>query len=768
MKTRLFQVARELKARCAELVTIARNMGVSVVDHLSFLSDTDVLSLRTMYRVEKGMIKERPPEKPKARAGEGERGKKAGEAATARPAVATAAPGATKEGAKAAERKGLTPTPTPGAETEEDERKKTKTFGKGSRRTFDVVASQPAGRGPVRGGQRAPVRRGPRETLSAREAPPKEEGPEVDPNKVFEVALPITVKDLSGVFGVKVSEIIARMLRHGRMLRINDPLDQDSVETVALEFERNVTFKRSADVEETLAKEFGEFKSAAEALQRRAPIVTVLGHVDHGKTTILDKFRGTDKAAHEAGGITQHMEAFRIEGPRSSVVFVDTPGHEAFSAMRARGSQVTDIVILVVAADDGVMPQTKEAISHAKAAGVPIVVAINKIDKPTANVDRTKAQLANAGLALQGWGGEVECIPCSAVTGDGLQNLVDTLIVTAEVLDLKADAARPAFGTVLEGHVDPERGVTANVLVQGGTLKKGDVVLAGACAGRVRLLRNDKGKVITEAGPSTPVEVFGFPEAPAAGDRLYVLPEFERALELANRRRERRRMEAQATSHVSLGDLFLKKKKELNLVVKADVQGSAEVLKKEIGEIEAREVKVKIIHGDVGGINDSDVTLADASDAVIIGFNVVASESAQRLAKARNVEVRVYQVLYQAIDDLKAALEGMLEPKEEEVVTGEATILQVFHASRVGNIAGCKVTSGAVERNAKVRLVRDNIIVSNEVELASLRRQKDDVREVREGFECGMKLRDFDDIKTGDRLQFYKITKVRQRLEPAK
>ncbi len=574
----------------------------------------------------------------------------------------------------------------------------------------------------------------------------------------------ITVSDLSQRMGVKATELIRHLMSLGVLATINQTIDADTAALVAAEFGYEVE-SIAVGEEELLA----QTEDRPEDLKPRPPVVTVMGHVDHGKTSLLDAIRETRVAAREAGGITQHIGAYEVETSRGKVVFLDTPGHEAFTALRARGAKVTDITVLVVAADDGIMPQTVEAIDHSKAAGVPIIVAINKMDKPEADPERVKRQLTEHGLVPEEWGGDVICVPVSAKKRTGIDELLEMIALQADIMELKANPNKPARGTVIEARVDRGRGPVATVLVQEGTLKVGDVVLAGYQHGRIRALINDQGKRIKEAGPSTPVEILGLDGVPEAGE-VFVVVENERlAKQVAQRRLEKARQEEMAKARrLSLEDLQAQiaqgEVQELPLVVKADVQGSVEALTKALENLSTDEVKVRVIHGAVGGITENDVNLASASKAIVIGFHVRPESKAAALADQLGVDIRLYNVIYEAIDEIKAAIEGLLAPTVEERVLGRAEVRRLFRIPKVGTVAGCYVTEGVVRRSAKVRLIRDNVVVY-EGEVGSLKRFKDDVREVREGLECGISIQNYNDLKEGDIIEFYVLEEVARTLD---
>jgi len=585
--------------------------------------------------------------------------------------------------------------------------------------------------------------------------------------RTIEVHVPetITVAELAHKMSVKASEVIKQLMKLGQMVTINQPLDQDTAMIVVEEMGHKAVTAALDDPEAFTEADVGA--SEGEALPR-APVVTVMGHVDHGKTSLLDYIRRAKVAAGEAGGITQHIGAYHVETPRGVISFLDTPGHEAFTAMRARGAQATDIVILVVAADDGVMPQTKEAIKHAKSAGVPIVVAINKIDKPDANTDRVKQELVVEQVVPEEYGGESPFVPVSAKTGEGVDTLLEQVLLQAEVLELKAPVDAMAKGLVIEAQLDKGRGPVATVLVQSGTLKTGDVVLAGQTYGRVRAMLDENGKSIKAAGPSIPVEIQGLTEVPQAGDEFMVLSDERRAREIATYRagkfRNTKLAKQQAAKLENMfADMTAGEVKTLPIIVKADVQGSQEALAQSLLKLSTDEVKVQLVYAAVGGISESDVNLAIAAKAVIIGFNTRADAGARKLAEGNGIDIRYYNIIYDAVDELKAAMSGMLAPEKKEEVIGTAEIRTVFVASKIGTVAGCMVTSGMVNRNAHFRLLRDHVVVYTG-ELESLKRLKDDVREVKEGFECGIKLKNYNDIHEGDQLEFFEIKEIARTL----
>ena len=581
--------------------------------------------------------------------------------------------------------------------------------------------------------------------------------------RVIEVHVPetITVAELAHKMAIKASEVIKQLMKLGQMVTINQPLDQDTAMIVVEELGHTAVIAALDDPEAFTDDDVtqAQFESVS-----RAPVVTVMGHVDHGKTSLLDYIRRAKVASGEAGGITQHIGAYHVETPRGMISFLDTPGHEAFTAMRARGAKATDIVILVVAADDGVMPQTKEAIKHAKAAGVPIVVAINKIDKPDSNPERVKNELVVEEVVPEEFGGDSPFVSVSAKTGQGIDALLEQVLLQAEILELKAPIDAMAKGLVIEARLDKGRGPVATVLVQSGTLKAGDVVLAGQTFGRVRAMLDENGKPIKEAGPSIPVEIQGLTEVPQAGDEFMVMSDERRAREIATYRagkfRNTKLAKQQAAklenmfSDLSSGDV-----KMLPIIVKADVQGSQEALASSLLKLSTEEVKVQMVYTAVGGISESDINLAIASKAIVIGFNVRADAGARKLAEHNGVDIHYYNIIYDAVDELKAAMSGMLAPEKREEIIGMAEIRTVFVASKIGTVAGCMVTGGFVNRSAHFRLLRENVVIYTG-ELDSLKRMKDDVREVKEGFECGIKLKNYNDIAVGDQLEFFEIKEI--------
>jgi translation initiation factor IF-2 len=605
----------------------------------------------------------------------------------------------------------------------------------------------------------------------------KSRGPTVAPRKTSaEIEYPITLRSLSEAIGIKANQLMRRMMDlTGQLVTINTSLEEDAAIELAMEFgvELSIAHEETAEDEfDRLLEDARVGETAPEHLQLRPPIVTILGHVDHGKTSLLDYIRKANVVASETGGITQHIGAYQVDHDGHPVTFVDTPGHEAFTAMRARGANVTDIAVVVVAADDGVMPQTKEAIAHAKAAGVQIVVALNKIDLPgvETNLNRILGEISAEGLIPEEYGGDVPVVRTSAVSGLGVDDLLATLSTIAEVYEYKANPDRPATGTCLESEVSEGRGVIATVLVQDGTLRVGDALACGEGFGRVRALFDDKGQPIQEAGPSTPVEISGLDAVPTAGEKFAVLEDIGQAREVAETRRTRSRgVNLGETKAITLENLYSKmaeqKVKSLNVILKADVQGSLEALLKEIEKLENDEVPVRILHKGVGGITESDVMLADASQAIVIGFRVAPEDRAVTLAEEKSIDIRRYDIIYQVSDEIKQAIEGRLEPEIKEVHLGRAVVRQVFKISRggAGTVAGCFVTQGVIERNGQARIIREGREIYKGA-IEALRRFKDDVREVRENFECGIKIAKFDDIKVDDVIEAYRVEVIRRTL----
>jgi len=579
----------------------------------------------------------------------------------------------------------------------------------------------------------------------------------------FEIGETISVKEISELFRVNSNEIIKKLMSYGVMATINEEIDFDTAVILAEEFDFTVIKKEEEDQFEMMLEDL-DFEDDEEDLKLRPPIITVMGHVDHGKTSLLDAIRDTHTADQEAGGITQHIGASVIEKDGRRMTFIDTPGHEAFTEMRSRGAQVTDIAILVVAADDGIMPQTEEAINHAKAAGVPIIVAINKIDKNNANPDRVKQELTEHSLVPEEWGGDTICVEVSALKKIGIKELLEMILLVADIQEIKANPDRSAVGVIIDAKLDKGRGPVSTVLIKKGTLHKGDFVLVGVAYGKIRTMVNHKGDRITEAGPSYPVEITGLSDVPEAGEILYSVEDEKHAKDLAAIKQERVKEDAnKRKGKVSLEDLFDQIKdgevKDLNIVIKADVRGSIEAVKQSLEKLSIEEVKVNVIHSGVGGINENDVMLASASNAIIIGFNVRPTNQAIELSKSEEVEIKTYRIIYNAIEDIEAAVKGMLEPKFEEVMLGRAVVRDIFKVPNAGTVAGIYVQQGKITRNSQIRLLRNNVVV-HEGEISSLKRYKDDVKEVNNGYEGGLSIHNYNDVKKGDILEAFIIEEV--------
>ena len=572
----------------------------------------------------------------------------------------------------------------------------------------------------------------------------------------------MTIAELAEAMGVAASEIIKKLFSLGLMVNINSVISFENAEIIVLDYGKELKKEETANV-----ANFEEFEvvDKEEDLVPRPPVVTIMGHVDHGKTTLLDAIRKTNVAEGEAGGITQAISAYQVKYNDKLITFIDTPGHAAFTEMRARGASITDIVIIIVAADDGVMPQTREAIDHAKAAGVPIIVAINKMDKPGANPDKVMNDMAEAGLMPEEWGGDIIFTKLSAVTGEGIGELLENILLIAEVNNYRANPNRYAMGTVVESKLDKHVGPIVTVLVQNGTLRLGDPIVVGTAFGKIRTLRNDKGEEITKALPSQPVEITGLNEVPSAGDRFMTFATEKEAKNIASERKEQARArENKAKSAVSLDDLFAKigeGLKEINVIIKADVNGSAEAVKNSLKKIEVDGVKINVIRSSVGGITESDIVLAKASNAIIIGFNVRPSKGIQDKAKDEGVEIRFYNIIYKAVEEMEAAMKGMLDPEYEEKILGTADIRQIFKFSKVGNIAGCSVSDGVIKRDAQARIIRDGVVIYDG-KIGSLQREKDSVKEVKKGYECGITIDGFNDIKIGDTIEAYEMVEVKR------
>ena len=745
-KKRIYQVAKEFRISSEALIGMLKKLGYDVKTHMNSIDDDVVEKVRVEFEKEKAAVKK-------------EYAKKAKRAAKA--AREKAAP---KKGGK----------PTAAA-------KKTAKTAKPASATKPQASAAPSGAPTKRRRKRRPrvdaktVAETVRRTLAASEErrPRRQrrrdrtDGPEAVAEETRKIPEFASVGEFADIIGVPPNEVIKKCLDLSLMVTINQRLDEDTILLLADAFGREVEFLREYG-DDILTKEREEAIEDADT-EPRAPVVAVMGHVDHGKTKLLDYIRSSNIVAGEAGGITQHIGAYEVEVEGRRIAFIDTPGHEAFTAMRARGAQVTDVVVLVVAADDGVMPQTVEAIDHARAAGVPVVVAVNKIDLPSANPDKVRTELSNRGLVAEEWGGETIVVETSAKTGDGVKKLLDMILLQAEVLELQATPDGPARGVVIEVEKERGRGVVATVLIQRGTLRVGDAFVVGSVDGRVRALFNERGKSVETAGPSTPVQISGLTGVPQAGDVLAVVSEDRLARDISAKRRQQQWERTTRFEHrVTLEDLHRQIRegavKELRIVIKGDVDGSVGALADALEKLSTAEVKVEVIRKAVGPVTETDVLLAAASNAIIVGFHIGASVRVRELSRREHVEIRLYRVIYEAVEDIKAAMEGMLEPERREVAVGTAEVREVFRVPNRGAIAGCYVLSGVVKRGAKARVMRDEMLFA-EGAIDSLKRFKDDVREVQTGFECGIGIEGFDEINPGDLIEVYEIEEVARKLE---
>ncbi len=706
-KVRVYQLAKELGTSSKKLIEVMEDMDIKVNNHMSTLTDEEAKKVMSILT---GKTDEKKPEETKQASGQ-----------------------------KTAEKEKAGPKPA----EEAAEKKKARDKGKEKAGEQEQKSLGRKARKMIQEEKRAAM-------LKAQKPKIRLEGQ-------------ITVAELASHLEINPSQLISELMEMGVMASINQPLNTETVELVAEEHGYEVDYIEDELEEELLAVREGEDDESIEEIPRK-PVVTVLGHVDHGKTLLLDAIRSANVISGEVGGITQHIGAYQVSVNDSRIVFLDTPGHEAFTAMRARGAQVTDIAILVVAADDGVMPQTVEAINHAKAAGVAIMVAINKMDKPEANPDRVKQQLAEHGLIPEEWGGDTIMVPVSAIKGEGLDELLEMVTLLAEVCELQASPERVARGTVIEANLDKGRGPVATVLVQDGTLNVGEPIICGSIAGKIRAMLNEHGERVESAGPSTPVEILGLNDVPMAGDTFQAVSSERVARDVASKRAEKIKEASRKVQRVTLDDLFKQiqegEVKDLNLILKADVQGSLEALKDALAKLSLDEVQIKIIHTGVGAINESDIMLASASNAIVIGFNVRPDSNARKLAEKNQVDVRLYRIIYEAIEDIQAAVKGMLKPEMKEVIQGQAEVRQVFKASKLGNIAGSYVLEGKITRNSLVRVIRDGTVVHDSGNIDSLKRFKDDVREVSSGYECGILLENFNDLQEGDIIEAYVMEQV--------
>ncbi len=751
MKRRLHELSKELGLENKILIGICQQIGIPVKSHASVLDPVEIERIKISLRARGHKI-------PAA-------GAPAAKPADGKPAD-PAAPGS-QEAKNPFTVKVIEEKPDFGQSVKHVKLERVIKRGPGGPRR----PGSPPGPGMGMGGSGAAAHRTPGHGPFGGGAKPADGVLEAAKGKTFSVQTPVSLKNLSAVIGVKTGDLLKGLMDLGVMATINQVLDAYSVGLIAEKLGITIDVTESQTLEEE-ALSGTDKKANPKDLKPRPPVVTVMGHVDHGKTTLLDRLRKTEVAAGEVGGITQHIGAYMVETPQGPITFMDTPGHAAFTRMRSRGANVTDIVVLVVAGDDGMMPQTEEAVNHAKAAEVPVIVAVNKMDKPGADARKVTEQLSRIGVQAESWGGKVAFIEISGLTGKGVPDLLERIHLEAEVLDLKANPKAPARGTVIEASISEARGIVATVLVQDGTLKVGDTIVCGQAYGKVRAMMTDTGKSLSVAPPSTPVQLTGLSDVPEAGARMFVVDNIDKAREIAGEKAHKlREAEIARKQNVTLENLFShieqKKAKEINVIVKADVKGSVEVVAQALADLSTDEVKVRVLHQGVGAVSESDVLLAHASKALVVGFHVVPEDKARALSSGNGVEIRTYQIIYKMTEDVQKMMEGMLEPESREAQLGRVEIRQIFHASKVGAIAGCRVTSGVIRRNALVRVVRDGTVV-HEGKLESLRHFKDDVREVKEGMECGVRIANFDDVKPGDIIDVYEIQKVARTLEAAK
>jgi len=773
-KIRVHELAKELNISSKDLLVILGKLQVDAKNHMSVVDDAAVAKIRAAAAAPRDAAKPRPAAKPsgnttvKDNTGTTASPKAKAAAAPVKPTVkspAVSAPfPAMKQKAAPAPRPAARLTARPTAKPAAAPAAKPAPAATNKPANAETGEKKSAGKGRKRGGTSAKQTRRPPQRFERQAA-----ASTVEDNKdiVISINSAMNLKELAQMLNLNPTAIIKKLMGQGLMVNINQEVDADTGRKIARDFGFQVEEPQpKAEGEEMRPEERlpiidSETGEAPEDLQIRPPVVTVMGHVDHGKTSLLDAIRQTKVTATEAGGITQHIGAYQVELNGKKIVFIDTPGHEAFTAMRARGAQATDIAILVVAADDGIMPQTIEAINHAKAAHVPIIVAINKIDRPNANVDRVKQQLTEHGLVPEEWGGDTVVVSVSATQQIGIDELLEMILLVAEMQEIKANPNRPAKGIIIEAELDKGRGPVATVLIKSGTLQIGDGIVAGLTSGKVRAMIDERGKMLRQAGPSTPVAVLGLSDVPQAGDLLFAVADEKTARQnVEEKMTSQREDETKRTHKVTLDNLFARIKegtvKELNIVLKADVHGSVEAVRQSLEKLTNPSVRLNIIHGGVGTITESDVMLATVSDAIIIGFNVLPDTNARRMAEQENIDVRSYRIIYEAIDDIKAAMEGMLDPEFVEVVLGRAEVRALFKVPKVGTIAGCYVQDGKILRSAKIRVIRNGSVV-HQGKIDSLKRFKDDVREVAAGFECGLGLERYNDVKEGDILEAFTL-----------
>ncbi|WP_286947860.1 translation initiation factor IF-2 [Acetobacterium sp. UBA5834] len=731
-KLRVYDLAKKYDIPSKDFVSILNKYNIPVKNHMSALTDQQISEFEEKF--DKNKYQAEQETEPK-------------KAPVKEPTKASANPAAPK---------GTSETKKP---TRPPQKNQPKTGGNGPKKADDK--KRPVSNNQ---GQQPKMRDHSKKEKTARSVYKRikdEKKKSVQLNQTFEIPEVLTVGELADVLEISATEVIKTLMLAGTMVSINQEIDFETAAIVAAELGFEVEAIKIEDVVSKILEEYDEEESENEI--PRPPVVTVMGHVDHGKTSLLDKIRKANVIAGEAGGITQHIGAYTVNINNHAITVIDTPGHEAFTAMRSRGAQITDIAVLVVAADDGVMPQTVEAINHAKAAGVPILVAINKIDKPGADPERVKQELTKYNLVVEEWGGETIAVNVSAKTGEGIESLLEMIIMMSEMEELTADPGREARGSVIESQIKRGKGAVATLLVQQGTLHIGDSIISGTTYGKIRTMIDDKGKRFKKAGPSTPVEISGLSDIPVAGDDFIVLENEKEARQLAEKRKEMQKGERQRRSNISLDDLFSQIQdgniQDVNIIIKADVQGSIEAIKQSLEKLDNEAVRINIIHGAVGAINETDVMLAATSNAIVIGFNVRPDKNAVKLAETEEVDMRLYRVIYDAVEDIKKAMEGMLAPEFREKVMGNAEVREVFKIPSVGTIAGCYITEGKINRNDDVRIIRDGIVIL-EGKIASLRRFKDDVKEVNTGYECGIGIEKYNDLKVGDNIEAFTMEKI--------
>lgn len=738
-KKRVYELAKELEITSKDMMDLLKKQNIQVKSHMAMLTAEEVERVKKGAKGEQEPQKKAPTQKQKS--------------------TESKSPAQKQEMKKDAPKQKVAHKNAKDEEEKVDPKRQRRDQNKGQKKNNDKKQNRnQRGKNTNQKGNKN------------QKAPQKKEMPAVNYDKPIEIENNIIVKDLSQKLGISVSQLIGKLMMLGVMANQNQEISFEYAELVASEFNRNVVLKehkQQLDIEDESGDIFGlDFDDEEKDLKQRPPVITVMGHVDHGKTSLLDAIRKTQVTRGEAGGITQHIGAYTITLHGQTVVFLDTPGHEAFTTMRARGAMVTDIAVLVVAADDGVMPQTIEAINHAKAAGVPMIVAINKMDRPEANPDRVKQELSEHEVITEDWGGDTIMVPVSAVTRDGIDELLEMILMLAEMQELKANPNRAGIGTIIEAQLDKGKGPVATVIVEKGTFSQQDFVVTGSSSGRIRAMVDDKGKRVTKVGPSLPVQIQGLSEVPNAGDKIFVVEDDKTARSYADLVKAQHREDMiQRTSKVSLDDLFERiqqgELKDLNIVVKTDVRGTIDAVQQSFEKLGNEEVRVNIIHGAVGGISETDVQLAAASNALIIGFNVRPNQSALDMAKDEEVDIRTYRVIYEAIEDVKDAIHGMLAPKFEEEILGRAEVRQTFRVPNAGTVAGINVRSGKITRNAQVRLIRDDVVVYEGL-ISSLKRFKDDVREVATGYEGGLSIENFNDVKEGDVIEAFQMKEIQQ------